>query len=279
MSAPTVTGTAVRRTYLDTEWGQVHAITAGDGGPRIALFHESPLSGEIWLDVVELLAADARPVATDTPGYGASTPPDGPGHEIPEYAARLAEALAQLGGPDDGPWVLVGVHTGASLAIEAALRPEIEVAGVVLSGVALYTDEERQAHVDGWTPAVPSDAQGAAFDWAVERYTRIWPDLTADLLHHAAVQLLRVKDRYDWGYQAAFRHDPAESLAALDVPVLLLDAEHDLLADKDERALELAKDARLEILPGLPGQPHLRRPEEYARHVLAFARESTGGTA
>ncbi len=126
---------------------------------------------------------------------------------------------------------------------------------------------------------MPADVDGAEFTWAVERYRRIWPELTPELLHVAAVELLRVKDRYDWGYQAAFRHDPAGSLAALDVPVLLLDAEHDLLADKDERALELAADARLVVLEGLPGQPHLRVPDTYARHLLEFTRQCTGGTA
>ncbi|UMG93703.1 alpha/beta hydrolase [Nocardioides sp. TF02-7] len=262
--------TVVRRHYVDTAWGQVHALTAGTTGPWIGLFHESPLSSEVWVDVLAALAPDARVVAFDTPGYGASTPPDGPGHEIPEYAAVLAEAAAGLGMSDA---VFGGVHTGASIAIEVAHRFAHGVRGVVLSGVALYDEAERAEHLRGWTPPVPSDTDGAEFRWAVERYQRIWPELTPGLLHTAAVELLRVKDRYHWGYQAAFRHDPAEPLAALDVPVLLLDAEFDLLADKDPRALELAKDARLVVLEGLHGQPHLRAPGDYARHLLAFARE------
>ena len=88
--------------------------------------------------------------------------------------------------------------------------------------------------------------------------------------------MLRVKDRYDWGYQAAFRHDPSGPLAALRVPVLLLDAEHDMLAFADDLALEIAADARLQVLPGLPGQPHLRAPNAYAAHVAAFAQECAG---
>jgi pimeloyl-ACP methyl ester carboxylesterase len=259
----------LRKRYVDTSWGQVHAVTAGEDGPWIALLHESPLSSAVWLDVVGELASRARVVAFDTPGYGASSPPPGPGHEIEEYADVLAEAAAALGlvAP-----VFAGVHTGASLAIELAHRVP-DTRGVVLSGVALFSDQQRQEFIDGWTPPIPADTEGAEFSWAVERYRRIWPELTPELLHVAVVEVLRVKERYDWGYQAAFRHDPAGPLAELRIPVLLLDAEHDMLAFADQKALELAADARLELLPGLPGQPHLRAPKAYADHVIAFANE------
>lgn len=266
----------IRGCYVDTEWGQVHALTAGTSGPWVALFHESPLSSQVFVDVLGALAPQARVVAFDTPGYGASTPPDGPGREIPEYAAVLSEAAGRLGMRDA---VFAGVHTGASIAIEVAHTFPAGVAGVVLSGVALYDEAERAANIEGWTPAVPNDVDGAEFRWAVERYQRIWPDLTPELLHTAVIELLRVRDRYEWGYQAAFRHDPAAPLAALEVPVLLLDAEFDLLAGKDARAMELARDARLEILAGLPGQPHLRAPADYAAHVLRFARAQAPNAA
>jgi pimeloyl-ACP methyl ester carboxylesterase len=261
--------THLRRLYVDTSWGQVHAVTAGDAGPWIALLHESPLSSAVWLDVIDELADRARVVAFDTPGYGASSPPPGPGHEIEEYADVLAEATSALGVVAP---VFAGVHTGASLAIELGHRVA-DTRGVVLSGVALFSNEQRQEFIDGWTPPIPADIEGSEFSWAVERYRRIWPDLTPELLHVAVVELLRVKDRYDWGYQAAFRHDPAGPLAGLRIPVLLLDAERDMLAFADARAMELAADARLELLPALPGQPHLRAPKAYADHLIAFSDE------
>ncbi|SNS12534.1 alpha/beta fold hydrolase [Actinomadura mexicana] len=84
---------------------------------------------------------------------------------------------------------------------------------------------------------------------------------------------MRVADRYDWGYQAAFRYDPSEALAAADVPILLLNAESDGLAAKDAVARELARDARLVVLPDLPGQPHLRAPGRFAAALLTFVQE------
>ncbi|WP_168221066.1 alpha/beta fold hydrolase [Actinomadura sp. WMMA1423] len=256
--------------YADTGWGQVHYRINGDSGPWIGLFHESPLSSAVYEDVLPLLGRHVRAVAFDTPGYGASDPPPGPGFEIPDYGGVLAQAAAAIG--MERP-VLGGVHTGASLAIAAAAR--LRARGLVLSGVPLFDADERAAFLADWTPEAPVDAEGSQFGWAVERFQRTWgPDVPPGMLHLAAVELMRVADRYDWAYRAAFRHDPSEALAALDVPVLLLDAEFDMLAPKDPIAMELARDARLAVLPGLPGQPHLRAPDDYARTLLCFVRET-----
>lgn len=259
----------VRGGYADVEWGQVHYRAAGDAGPWIGLLHESPLSSKVYEDVLTILGRDARVVAFDTPGYGASDPPPASGYEIPDYAAVLAAAASAIG--MESP-VLAGVHTGASIAIEMAHR--MPVSGISLSGVALLSDEERAEFLTSWNPEIPVDIEGAQFDWAVERYRRIWPELSPAMLHLACVEVLRVADRYEWGYQAAFRHDPAEPLAALDIPVLLLDAEFDMLAHLDAKAMELAKDPRLTILEGLRGQPHLRAPEEFSAALLAFTQEA-----
>ncbi|MFA1541896.1 alpha/beta fold hydrolase [Actinomadura monticuli] len=258
--------------YADTDWGQVHYRVNGDSGPWIGLFHESPLSCRVYEDVLPLLGRHARAVAFDTPGYGASDPPPGPGFEIPDYGRVLAQAAAGIG--MERP-VLGGVHSGASLALAAAAH--LPAAGLVLSGVPLFDPDERAAFLANWTPDAPVDGAGAQFGWAVARYLRSWgPDLPPTMLHLAVVEMMRVADRYAWGYQAAFRYDPSGALAAADVPVLLLDAESDLLAPKDAIAMELARDARLVVLPGLPGQPHLRAPEDYAAALLAFAREAAG---
>jgi pimeloyl-ACP methyl ester carboxylesterase len=256
--------------YARTDWGQVHYRRNGGAGPWIGLFHESPLSSRVFEDVLPLLGGHARAVAFDTPGYGASDPPPGPGFELPDYGRILAQAAAAIG--MERP-VLGGVHSGASLAITAAAR--MPAAGLMLSGVPLFTADERARFIAGWTPEPPVDERGSQFGWAVDRYLGSWgPNVPAELLHLAVVELMRVADRYSWGYQAAFRYDPSEVLAALDLPVLLLNTPSDVLAAKDAVALELARKARLVVLPGPAGQPHLRTPAEFAAALLAFVRET-----
>ncbi|WP_235738818.1 alpha/beta fold hydrolase [Nocardioides alcanivorans] len=262
----------MRRGYVDSTWGQVHYRAAGEHGPLVVLFHESPLSSKVFEEVLPLLAPHCRAVAFDTPGYGASDPPPTNGFEIPDYADVLSGAIRALyADPDD--LIVGGVHTGASIAVEVARLHADQVRGAVLSGVALYTPDERAEKLASWAPQPQVDLAGSQFDWAVERYNRIWPGLTPAMLQLAVVDVMSVVDRYNWGYNAAFRHDPAPALAAITSPVLLLDAEFDLLADKDAAALETAPAARLVSLPGLHGQPHLRAPEEYARHLVDFVEE------
>lgn len=254
--------------YVDTEWGQVHYRRNGEAGPWIVLFHESPLSSAVFETVLPLLGQHARAIAFDTPGYGASDPPPRDGFEIPDYARVLSEAMVALGVSRP---VLAGIHTGASIAIEASHALAGGARGLALSGVPLFTDDERAEYLAGWTPTIPFDDQGSQFTWAVERYRRIWPDLTPNMLHLASIEVLRAGNRYAWGYQAAFRHDPAEPLRKADAEILLLEAEFDLLADKSAVALALRPDAEITVLEGLPGQPHLRAPAAYARELLRFS--------
>ena len=260
--------------YVDTRWGQVHYRRSGETGPWVGLFHESPLSSRAFEQVLPLLGGSCRAVAFDTPGYGASDPPPADGFEIPDYSQVLGEAMAALGMTRP---VLGGVHTGASLVIEAAPHAPGGAAGLVLSGVPLFTAQERADFLASWTPQVPRDTPEAPFTWGVERYRRIYGEGTPpEMVHLAVVELLRVADRYDWAYRAAFRHDPGPTLAAFAGPVLLLDAEHDMLADKDPVALATAQDARLVVVPGISGQPHLRTPDRYAEEVRAFAAAAGG---
>lgn len=257
--------------YVDTRWGQVHYRASGAMGPWVALFHESPLSSSVFERVLPLLGASYRAVAFDTPGYGASAPPPASGFEIPAYAEVLSEAMTALGMTRP---VLGGVHTGSSIAIEASRHAPDGAAGLVLSGVCLFTPEERADRLAHWMPEVPFDIDGAQFRWAVQRYRGIYgDDVPAWMLHRAVLGLLHVADRYDWAYRAAFRHDPGPSLAAFEGPTLLLNAEFDSLADKDPAALRCARHARLIVLEGLAGQPHMRAPERYVTEFDEFVRE------
>lgn len=253
--------------YVDAPWGQVHLRRAGPAGPWLVLLHESPLSSAVFEQALPLLAPHVRAVAPDTPGYGASDPPPDDRRELADYADVLAAALTAAG--VERP-VLAGVHTGAALALEIATRLPGGAAGAVLSGLSLITEEERAEYLRSWAPEVHLDDDGGQFAWAVERYRRIWPGAAPEVVHLAALELLRHHDRYHWGYHAAFRHDPSRALLRAQVPLLLLTPEHDLLADKDAEILRLRPDARRVVLPGLAGQPHLRVPEDYARELLAF---------
>lgn len=256
------------RGYVDSSWGQVHYSRTG-AGPTCVFFHESPQSIRSFEATLPLMANRLDAIALDTPGYGNSDRPPHDRFEIPDYAACLLEAIDRLG---IERFAVSGVHTGASIAIEVARQAGMDrITHVVLSGVALLSEEERQQYLSGWSPAMAPEADGGHLQWAWERYQRIWgADSEPDLLHLASTQILNVLDRYEWAYNAAFRYDPAPALPGLTCPVLLLDAERDLLAKYDEPTAALLPAAKIQIVAGLGGQLPLRVPEAYASAITDF---------
>ena len=262
---------SVKRAFAQTPYGQVHYRFSGDpSSPAIILFHESPVSGQIYEHALPLLGEYFFAVAPDTPGYGDSEPPKTP-LEIPGYATRLLSFIHELGLKSAS---LVGCHTGASIAIELATQAPSLVHKLVLMGVALYTAEERKEMLASWAPPFEPKFDGRHLQWLWERYQRIYgADSPPWLLHDAVVQFLKVGDRYDWAYQAAFRYDPAPALRNLKQPVLFLVAENDLLAYKNEEAIAITPNSQGQVVPGLKGQLHARVPENFTELVHTFLTE------
>lgn len=256
------------RVYVDTRWGQVHARRAGDAGPAAVLLHESPLSSAAYAAVLPHLAPSLRAVALDTPGYGMSDGPPGVA-EIPEYAAVLLEAIDALGLDE---FAVVGVHTGASLAVQLAVQAPERVTHAMLSGVPVFAPEVRAEYLRSWAPPVAPEADGGHLRWAWERYQRIWQG-PPELLHLGATTLLSNLDGYHLAYQAAFRYDPEPDLPAVRCPVLLHTAEDDLLVASDRVAVDLFPDARLEVVPGHVGQLPMRVPAAFAERLVRFVVE------
>ena len=260
---------SVRRGYVDVEWGQIHYRTSGQRGPAALFFHESPLSGMAYQRALPQLGRRMRAYAFDTPGYGHSDPPPHDRFEIPDYSAMLLGAADALG---LDTFAVAGVHTGASLALEVALQAEPgRATHAILTGVPLMTEEERLQYLASWSPPMQPTSEGEHLEWAWQRYRRIWgAETDPAVLHVGAIHVLSVLDRYEWAYNAAFRYDPEPGLRRLSCPTLLLDAEFDIFADQDGPAAALIPDARISIVPGLPGQLPIRVPEEYAERVTRF---------
>ena len=256
------------RGYVDSDWGQIHYARTGTG-PTCVFFHESPQSIRSFDATLPLMANRLDAIALDTPGYGCSAQPPHDRFDIPDYAARLLQAIDNLGVER---FAVSGVHTGASIAVEVARQAGMgRISHAVLSGVPLLSEAERQQYLADWSPKMAPDADGSHLRWAWERYERVWgADSDPTLLHLASTQILNVLDRYEWAYNAAFRYDPAPTLPGLTCPVLLLDAEHDLLAKYDEPSAALLPNAEIKIIAGLGGQLPLRVPQVYADSIADF---------
>lgn len=254
------------RGYVGADQRQVHFRKAGTEGPWLLLFHESPQSSNVFERALPHLGQRMRVIAFDTPGYGMSDPPEHP-LEIADYAAILLAAADELG---VGSFAVAGQHTGSSLAVEVArLAGPERVTHAVLSGMTLFDGATRQRYIDGWAPDLPFESDGAHLAELWQRYLRLWEE-PPELVNLAVTNIGAIFERYNWAYNAAFRHDPASSLASSSYPLLLLTAERDLLVAGDDLALALRPDATLVRLTNTTGQLPWRVPETWARIVTDF---------
>ncbi|MEU8192236.1 alpha/beta hydrolase [Microbispora amethystogenes] len=254
-----------RRMYFDTSCGQIHARIGGTGGPHLLLLHESPLSSFVYEDMIAPLSAWARVIAPDTPGYGMSDPP--PRRlTIPEYAEPMVEIIRGL----DGPVLVVGSHTGASIAIEVARQAAGRVAGLALLGLATYTPEQRADRRRNWAPDQPPVEDGSHLTAAWERYNALWRGLDPAVRHQAVSAMLGSIERFNWAYHSAFEYEALPPLREVTCPVWATAAEGEFLEQATrEAAAELG--FAYEMIPGIPGQPSVRRPAELAAMLRRFA--------
>lgn len=108
--------------------GAMVSVRECGAGPVIVCLHGIGSGAASWLDTGLLLQAQARVIAWDAPGYGASTPlaPDAP--TAGDYAARLRALLDALGVQS---CVLVG-HSLGALTAAAAARVDARIQQLVL---------------------------------------------------------------------------------------------------------------------------------------------------
>ncbi|SCX74197.1 alpha/beta fold hydrolase [Variovorax sp. EL159] len=99
--------------------GAVVSVRERGTGPAIVCLHGIGSGAASWLNVALLLAPQARLIAWDAPGYGASTPLASTTPSAADYAGRLHALLDAL---DVRSCVLVGHSLGALTAGAVARR-------------------------------------------------------------------------------------------------------------------------------------------------------------
>jgi pimeloyl-ACP methyl ester carboxylesterase len=100
----------------------------GDG-PPLVFFHGFSDSADTWrATMANLGRLDRRAVAVDLPGFGKASRLK-PGKVLPQLD-RFAEAAIRYAAPDGGA-VVVGNSLGGCVALRAAERKKVELAGIV----------------------------------------------------------------------------------------------------------------------------------------------------
>ncbi len=223
--------TSVRRTFVDGQYGQLHCRIArnehSDARPVVCL-HMSPKSSWLFADLLGPLAQTRTALAPDYPGHGESDrPPAEPHVTLEDYARDMWAAVDAL---IDTPVHLLGSHTGAMVAVEAAYQRPDDVISIVSHSAPVLTQQEVDEFEKLYAP-IPLDEAGTRFKVLWERvHFHRGPDMPLALCAESFAENLRAGDDYEWGHRAAFAYAGTyrERLAHITHPILILNPNDDM---------------------------------------------------
>jgi pimeloyl-ACP methyl ester carboxylesterase len=261
---------ALRRAYADGPAGQIHYYDSGGDGFPLMLLHQSPASSSDWFNVMpHFVASGVRVLAMDTPGMGLSDAPPGE-PTISDYADAVITVLDHAG-VDRAD--LLGHHTGAQIAADAAARHPARVRSASLYGAPVLTAEEAQAFSDQILPreregAIHKPQPGGAN--LVEYFARVETIFGVTATQRMLLSGLIAGPLWWQGHNAAFAYDMRPALKAVTQPLLLIAHPGDMLEEHTLRAAALRPDAQYCSLPINASMAMDDHPAVLAEAVLGF---------
>ncbi|MCY3925502.1 MAG: alpha/beta fold hydrolase [bacterium] len=258
----------IERGYLTTPSGQLLVRRAAGSGRPLVMLHSSPTSSALLEPLMAELARGRPVIAFDTAGNGDSDPPAGTGpFDIGDFAAIVNEALDVL---EVCELDLYGTHTGALIAVEAAIARR-GVRRLILEGVTLFDDGDRPDLLPraellaNYLPTFEPTWDGTHLTaaWHFRRaFTTYWPwfrrsregirwvpmvELAA--FHRGFVEVAKRLDTYHLPYRAALAYPTADRLRLIGVPTLIAAHPDDPLQAHSPEAADLVPNGRWDALP------------------------------
>jgi len=259
----------IRRGFVDIDAGQVHyrtlrAVPVSGALPLVCL-HQSPFSSLTYQEVLPSLGAARPVVAFDTPGFGESFRPARK-PTIGDYAAWLHDATRACGLPR---FDLIGVFTGAAIAVELAVRHPAAVRRLVLLGPPLFTAAQQEQYLaNAWPRRPVADGSHLLPEWQ-RVMTRALPDVPFARRCDAFQEFWRGGADAIWGEEAVSVYPLREALPRLTQRVLVV--EPDGLLGRAEEAAGLIPGAARVRLEGVHAWSMMQTaPDRVAAAACSF---------
>ncbi len=236
----------IRRAYVDGPVGQLHYRRAGKpDAPLLVLLHQTPSHSAMYEPLMRRLADRYDVLALDTPGFGQSDPLPGD-FSIAAAAQVLAVAVARL---RPGPAFWFGHHTGAALALQAAVAVPRQVRALALSGPCLL-DQGLRARLPQLAAFVPPREDGSHLATLWQRIVAKDGQAPLALRQREVLAGLAAGEIYAQAYQAVVEVDTAAQLRALRCPALVLAGTEDPLYPQLDAAFRLLANGRKAEIAG-----------------------------
>ena len=237
--------------YVEHDGARIWYATYGSGSPVILLHGGLGHSGNWGYQVPALVRSGYRAVVIDSRGHGRSTRDARP-YTYELMASDVAAVMDALHLETAG---LVGWSDGACIALVLAANAPRRVAGVFF--FACNMDPSGAKEITDFTPILRRCVSRHAQDY--ERLSAT-PD-QFDAFSDAVGLMQKTQPQYS-----------AKDLAAISVPVAIVQSEHDEFI-KREHAEYLARNiphAHFVLLQGVSHFAPLQRPEQFNSALLAF---------
>jgi len=258
------------RGYCAGPFGQIHYHDTGRGIPLV-LCPQAPMSARQFERVFDALAARGlRAIGIDTPGFGMSDPPP---HvpTIADYARAVPAVLDALGLARAH---ILGHHTGALIATEAALSQPGRIAALIMNGPLPTTPEERvqfMTWVETFERPFTGRPDGSHIaEWWQRRSGFAAPDSDWNLMTRYVCEPLVAPGPFWYGHHAAFLYDHGAAIAQVRCPALILTNTGDQIYAHAQRARALRPDFAYAEIAGGGIDIVDEKPAEWVAAVAAF---------
>lgn len=262
--------------YADTPMGQVHywrSRSSKDNVATIVLVHQTPWFGVQYAKVMPMLAAEGfDAIAIDTPGYGLSDLPDEP-PDIEDYADNIVPVLDTLG---LSRVIIVGHHTGASIAAGFAQRYPDRTECVVLHGPPLYEQGDRTARITAIQELeMPLAEDGSHLSQRWSRVREVFaPSAKLESVQWSVFGWYLSGPNVWFGERAALAFDMQSAIEGISLPALIISNTGDAIHSSAQRVLDLRPDFSSVLFEG--STPHIfyDDPVPWSSAVMDFVKQS-----
>lgn len=277
----------VDRAFVRLTEGLVHYRHAGSGmrdRTPLYLAHAGPGSSRGFTPLLEQFGESRWTIAPDMLGNGDSAAPDRAATDIAYYADSVVRILDALGIDTID---FYGSHTGALIGMELSRAHGDRIGKLVLDGVMLLPEDDRQKMLDLYAPEIAPDDHGGHLQWAYQfcrDMTLFYPYFERDpehrlpngvtppaMLHPFVVDVLKALTTYHLAYRAAFAFEAEPALAAVRHPTLMSCSERDPLHTDLPRAAQILPAAETILYP------RTTTPADVAARVMRFLDQSHAG--
>jgi len=248
----------------------------GSGQP-VLLLHAFPLNSRMWEPQMDALAARARLLAPDLPGFGLSPPPPA-APSLDDYARQVVDVLDALAVDQV---VVVGLSMGGYLAFRLVGELGRRLVGLVLANTRATPDAESGALA---RHRLAAEVEARGVEVAASEFLPKLLGATTQRGQPALVDRVRaiIRENTPAGVAAALRAmaarpDSTSLLAGIRCPVLCVAGEEDMLTPPEvARAMaERIPGGRAMVVSGAGHLTNLEAPQAFNDALAGFLSERT----